>query len=58
MFDDALMWARPDPTPVSPNFASGCYGLRPTLRIHQCYALTVFFFRGETTTPQKKHAKN
>ena len=57
MFDDALMWARPDPTPVSPNFASGCYGLRPTLRIHQCYALTVFFFPGWNHYPPKKTRK-
>ena len=53
LFGEILNWCGPDPTPGSPNLASGCYGLRPTLRAQRCYALNVFF-PGWNRYPKKK----
>ena len=58
LFGEILNWCGPDPTPGSPNLASGCYGLRPTLRAQRCYALNVFFSWVKPLPPKKNHAKN
>ena len=58
LFGEILNWCGPDPTPGSPNLASGCYGLRPTLRAQRCYALNVFCSWVKPLPPKKNHAKN
>ena len=58
LFGEILNWCGPDPTPGPPNLASGCYGLRPTLRAQRCYALNVFFSWVKPLPLKKKHAKN